>query len=470
MKKIQFALFAIAILFLNLACEKNQIYTDPTVQLKFSTDTLSFDTIFTDIGSTTRAIKIYNTYNRPLQISNIRLARNNSSTFRLNIDGEAGNTARNVEIAAHDSLYIFVELTIDPNQENAPMLIQDSIVFETNGNQQDLDLIAWGQNVHLIDGEVIKSQTWINDKPYLVINSMLVDTLETLRIEAGVQVHFARNSKLYVLGTLHAEGTSDEKIVFQGNRLEHIYDDAPGQWSGIHLLNGSRHNYLNHTIIKNANIGIQLDTLADLAVPTLRIHNSRIEHMTTFGILAQASTMLATNCVIGDCGYYSLVLTLGGAYELSHCTIGNYWAYSNRLTPAVLLQNYYIDVDNRLHIRNLEKANFNNCILYGNRETELLLDATEGGLFNYQFDHCLIKIQEDFETSPDKFTACIFNKYPKFISSQEYDYQLDTISPAKDAGSSEVVNTLKNWLEFDLNGTSRLLDDAPDLGAFERVE
>jgi hypothetical protein len=43
-----------------LACHKESYTTQPSDTLVLSTDTLSFDTVFTTIGSATRSIKIYN--------------------------------------------------------------------------------------------------------------------------------------------------------------------------------------------------------------------------------------------------------------------------------------------------------------------------------------------------------------------------------------------------------------------------
>ena len=73
---------------------------------------------------------------------------------------------------------------------------------------------------------------------------------------------------MYIAGTLLINGTFDDPVILQGDRLEYVYNDVPGQWDGIWLMNGSKHNDIEYTEIKNAVIGIQVDTLADLDVPT----------------------------------------------------------------------------------------------------------------------------------------------------------------------------------------------------------
>ena len=207
-------LFLIALFAGFLACERYEILKDPDASVQFSTDTVFFDTIFTTFGSTTKQVRVRNPYDQPVEISYIRLAGGYNSVFRLNIDGYQLNEVNNIEIPPKDSIYIFVEVTIDPNNVDSVLLIQDSIIFNTNGNIQDVDLMAWGQDVHLVDGEEVQTQTWINDKPYLIINSMMVDTSQTLTIEEGVRLHFHRNSRLYVAGTIIVNGTLENPVIF----------------------------------------------------------------------------------------------------------------------------------------------------------------------------------------------------------------------------------------------------------------
>ncbi len=161
-----------------VACQKEE-YRSGSINLQFSVrDTICFDTIFTTIGSATRRMKVYNRYDEPVKINSIRLAKGNLG-FRMNVDGEPTKNARNVKIAAKDSIYIFVEVTVDPLKDN-PMLVQDSIVFEANGSIQDVDLIAFGRDVHLINNKTLETTTWGNDKPYLIYNTAKVKQKQKL--------------------------------------------------------------------------------------------------------------------------------------------------------------------------------------------------------------------------------------------------------------------------------------------------
>jgi len=452
------------------SCEKDIFNTDKDVTLAFSVDTLFFDTIFTTIGSTTREIKVYNPEKQSIKVSSINLAGGSASSFRLNINGLEQNDAKNIEIRGKDSLYIFIEVTVDPLGQDAPMVIQDSIVFITNGNMQDIDLVAWGQDVNLINGEEIQTTTWTNIKPYLVYNSMLVDTLQTLSIEAGTRIHFHNRSTLYVSGTLIVNGTLEEPVIFQGDRLEELYEDIPGQWGGIYFINGSSNNSINYAEIKNAINGIHLGNLYTSSLPPdLILSNSKIEHINYAGISSIGATITVSNSIIADCGFYGILLTTGGEYEFMHCTISNFWNYANRITPTLLLTNYYNINDTALFTGELIKADFGNCIISGNRATEIGIDHLEGiGEFNYLFNHCIVKADiSKIDLSDTSLYKNIFVNYdPRFVSVSEYDYQLDTLSFAKDIGSP----VIGNLFPLDILMQDRTVDDGPDLGAYERME
>lgn len=91
-------------LFLCSSCKKEQLNTSSGIS--FSTDTLTFDTLFSTLGSTTRFFTIRNTLKQPIKISNIRLAGGTASAYRINVDGDSGVAFKDIEIPAKDSLYV----------------------------------------------------------------------------------------------------------------------------------------------------------------------------------------------------------------------------------------------------------------------------------------------------------------------------------------------------------------------------
>lgn len=483
-----FSSFLIVLLFSVSSCDKDEkINTDTSAKLEFSSDTIVFDTVFTTIGSTTNKLMVYNKEKEKIKISSISLARGADSPFKINIDGSSTTAVNDVEIRGGDSLYIFISVTIDPNNDNNPLIETDSIVFHTNGNLQDIDLVAWGQDAHYITPDTFKEGfpdykvvaheneniTWTNDKPYVVYGYAVVDSTAVLNIEKGVKIYFHNNSGLWVYkgGTIKVNGTFDEPVYFQGDRLEDFYKDLPGQWDRIWLNESSIDNEFHYAVIRNAFIGIQAETLNSDMGNKLIIENTIIENMTGMGIYSRYYKILAANNVISNCGAYNLALTLGGDYDFRHCTFGNFWNYSIRQTPAVYFNNYieYSDESGNLagyDEFDLTKAFFGNCIIYGNAEDEIEPDKKYSALFNYTFDHCLLKTQLTL-TEPN-YINCLKNLDPLFADADENNLQLDTIiSPAVNAGSIQIINSSILNISKDINGENRVFDSEPDLGAYE---
>jgi hypothetical protein len=448
-----------------LSCEKEEWVGDPTAELRFSTDTVLFDTVFTAIGSATRRFTVKNPHDKKIRIASIALAGGDASDYHININGRSTRQVSDIELAAKDSLFIFVEVKVDPNSQNQPMVVKDSVVFERGGITQDVKLLAWGQDVHLVRNQLLSTQTWTADKPYLVYESAMIDTGSTLTLEAGTRVHFHRNSRFLVAGTLISEGTPDQPVIFQGDRLEKDYEDIPGQWDGIWIMPTSGQNRIDHSVIKNAIIGLQVDTITDPSSAKLTLSNTRILHMTYAGILARGTHINAYNNLIADCGSFAVALTMGGTYNFTHCTLANYWSGSTRNTPALLLNNYYYSNQNNIRTRAMEQAHFTNCIIYGNREPELGLDMKDQGFTGYHFSHCLIRTGNNMELSDEAFEQILQNKDPLFRSVENHNYRLDSLSPAINQGDI----TAGAQYPLDILSNSRTSDKAPDLGAYEFI-
>src|SRR6478672_1431345 len=105
----------IAFVAITFGCRKDKLFTDPNIKLRFSTDTLTFDTVFTTLGSAVRSFVVYNKESKPIEISSLSIAGGEGSPFRLNVDGVPGKVFTNVRIEAKDSIYIFAAVTVDPN-------------------------------------------------------------------------------------------------------------------------------------------------------------------------------------------------------------------------------------------------------------------------------------------------------------------------------------------------------------------
>jgi hypothetical protein len=467
------AMIPVALFF---SCQPERSYIEESgAGLEFTLDTLFFDTVFTTVGTVTKAFTVKNPHKQFIRIDDIALAGGTFSVFRINVDGASGLHFSDLEIAPRDSMYIFVEATLDPNGSDDILRIQDSIVFQTNGNIQDIDLVAWGQDVHMIRGvEMDQPTTWQAGKPYLIIDYLYVDSLASLTIDPGVTVYLHKDALIYVAGSLEVNGTLEEPVRFGGDRLEEFYDHIPGQWGLIYLSETSHNNRISHAEIRNGTIGILISATPESGLmPDLDISNTVINRMSSSGIFALNAAVSGTNLVIGDCGGSCVALNYGGDYHFTHCTLANYWpsGFSHRQLPALLLTDYFVtyDADQNLLLYKggvFDNAVFRNTIIYGAQNMELLIESYDDLQLNYQFDHCLtrlIKDSLDYEADP-LFSNIINNMDPRFDSIPVI-YELDTLSPAIDKG----LPAYAIEVPFDLNGNSRLDDDAPDLGALERI-
>lgn len=477
MNKTRVLFLFISVAALLFACRKDPLSTDPSDKLEFSNDTVIFDTVFTTIGSTTKRLLIYNPSDKRIVISSIQLAGGSASKFRLNVDGVPGVSHHDIEIQGKDSMFLFVEVTLDASGQNNPLIVSDSILFMTNGNLQDVDLVAWGQDAyfyypdHYSEGIGAYSivdcdDVWTNEKPYVVYGLLVVDSACSLDIMEGVKVYFHKNSGMLIYrdGTLRVNGQPGNPVTMQGDRLEPFYQNVPGQWDRIWFYNGSKNNTIDHAIIKNGTVGVHADTVAN-SNPTVAINNTQIFQMSGACLLAQGAHIKAENSVFGNGGQFCAALVLGGNYDFRHCTFGSYYQYGNRQTPALLLNNYYEDIDGNIQLRDLDNAYFGNCIIMGNLENEIGFDSDNGALFNYKFDYSVLRIDPEVNTSDIIFFNQIIktDKDTFFVDQFNNDFHIDGSSPAIDAGSSSIINspTLFN----DLDGKGRKLN--PDMGAYE---
>jgi hypothetical protein len=465
------------------SCQKDNIDTDPAVKLEFSQDTIFFDTVFTSLGSTTQSITIHNKGKQKINVSTIRLAGGASSFYKLNVDGVAATEVHDVEIGAEDSLYIFCRVTIDPTDTRNPFVISDSIIFETNGNVQDVNLVAWGQNVNYILADTYiqgypkfkiiahenESVRWTSDRPYVIYGFAVVDSMGLLEIDRGAHIYFHNGSGLWIYkgGQIIAKGSVDAPIVFQGDRLEDFYKDVAGQWDRIWINEGSKNNEMDYVVIRNGFIGLQLETLQEQMGNQMILSNTRIENMSGYGILTRFYNMTAYNNVVVNCSQYLAALTWGGIYDIRQCTFANYWSGSVRVTPSIVLNNYAVDANDVVYPFEFQ-GYFGNNVFDGRNDEELLLMSDPGAPFNYHFDHCLLKTLSDV-SDQGLYTDCLVNQDSLYIDYLAGNFQPDTLSPLIDAGNPEVLTGSFFDLSRDFLEATRE-KDLPDIGAYEFVK
>ncbi|MCB9082453.1 MAG: right-handed parallel beta-helix repeat-containing protein [Lewinellaceae bacterium] len=491
-----------AFLIISWSCDRElDFITDSSARVAFSVDTLRFDTVFTEIGSATRLFKVYNRNDRPIRISRIYLESGAQSRFRINVDGRPGGTDKrleDIEIYANDSIYVFAEVTVDPDQplSISPFVIEENLIFETNENVQRVLLEAWGQNANYFpsrfnggvpvvlscDNGVIN---WNDPKPYVIYGVVFIDSC-TLNIPAGTQIYvhggIARNDIfdvyndgiLYMLpnGKLRIQGTAENPVVIQGDRLEEDFQENPGQWTGIVIGRRSRGNLIEYATVKNSIFGIYADSAAEV---TLR--NTRIFNTNSSGLIGVRSRITAENCLIYNNQANSVQLLHGGDYNFTYCTVASYGVNASALGMSNFLC-YDDALSCRVRSDYRLNASFRNCIIYGSDRDEIRLSDISGGqnagLFNVRFENCLVRVDDLLREQEGRFAnffdttckPCLNGTFSDkvFADVNEDNYRLDSLSIARRKGLPILLPRIIN---IDIEGKVRDAQN-PDLGCFER--
>lgn len=455
-------LLTLSLLIFLFSCRKDSFITSTDARVTISVDTLKYDTVFVTAGSTYRTFKIINENNQKLLLSSLKLMGGSSSVFKMNVDGIAGTQFNDLEIGANDSVYVFVQVNVNPNAANLPFVLRDSVEVEYNGNKKLVQLEAWGQNAHFFRDKVINAnETWNNDLPYVILGSLFVNTNQTLTINKGCRIYVHADAPIVVNGTLVVNGLKDtvDRVYFQGDRLDEPYKDFPASWPGIFFQASSKDNVLTYTVIKNAFQAIGITDPSPNANPKLVLNECVINNAYDAGIISVNSSIRARNCLITNCGK-NLYLAKGGDYQFTHCTIATYASsFIEHKDPVLTITNFANNTSENL------MAVFRNCIFWGENglvDDEVVVLKNGNTTFNVNFDYNLWKVQ----TVPQNITSnqIINNQAPQFdsinTSRNYYDFRLQTGSPAINKGINAGVIT-------DLDGKPRPVG-LPDLGCFEK--
>ncbi len=476
-------LFMAAFVLLQACNEMDDNYSsNPDYRLSFSTDTLSFDTIFSTVGSTTRQFMIYNQNKEALNMEQVMLASDGASGFRISVDGRKGTAFGDIGILGKDSMYVFVEVTVNPTDRNQPLLIRDSIVFRVNGREQTVLLEAYGQDVHLYkDGYAFTTDTFLPaDRPYLIYDSLVIGKGVTATVEQGAGFYFHNKANLIVHGTLKAKGTLDAPILFRGDRLDDMidgtlpYDRIPAQWGGITFTSNSYENEFDHVIVRNGTTGLTFHA-ADPTRSKLTMNNSQVTNMDGNLFSAVNCQMDIINSELSNAS--GVIASLqGGRYQFTHCTLANYMTMRlrNDTIPYTLLLTSTLPGGQTGAVN----ARFDNCIIDGShpagdnqvKSGECYLD-NPGAEVAYLFNHCVMKMKG---SENEQFANVTFvDKSPAYrmLGGKDNDYMYDfRLDSTQTTGVGMADPLIATEYPIDRYGVNRLTSEhGPTIGAYEFV-
>lgn len=478
MKRLRFFLITLittVILILTGCTDDYRTTTSPHYRLNFSEDTISFDTVFTSIATPTSQLKLYNRHKFGLRFD-AYLAGGDKSPFKINIDGNSGHSFHDMEIRNNDSLYCFVSANLNKLNHASPQPVCDSIIFMLeSGTQQQVILMAYGQDVIIYKGKTIISDTILSaEYPYYIYDSLVVTENAELTLQPGVQLYFHNNAKLVIDGKITAAGTVDSLIHFRGGRTDKLFDDLPydllsDQWQGIHITSSSYGNSFEYCDIRNGNFGIKADS-SDTELLKLSILSSKI-HNTTGNALQLTNCYTETaNSLIANAGGNCININ-GGIHRFTFCTIANFYLWGMRSESV-----FITDKGNEIPYP-LQNAEFTNCIITGTSSNEFatsLSDSINGdtiAVAQYKISHSLVLTSD---TTNNAFEKCVFDnpdasisgiKQFKHIADGDYcfDFRLDSLSSARNiADKAQVV-----YYPKDIDDIARPTDTSPDAGCYQ---
>jgi hypothetical protein len=494
---------------LTKACDYDLSFSPAQTQdIRFSSDTVYLDTIFTSIGSSTYNLRIYNQADHNIKIGSICLDQGSDSQFRLNVDGMHGQDFNDIEVLANDSIYVFIETTVDIKDyaANAPeflyndqllvdeqtveliTLVKDAIFLYPKREDGFKEMIPLGTdeegNAFGIEGFYLEDNELIftNERPYVIYGYAGVPSEKTVRFEAGARIHFhdnsgliaAESSSVHVLGEQSADAEMQEgEVIFEGDRLEPFFENIPGQWGAIWLTAGSTNHIFRHATIKNASVGILMDYNDETENPTLVLEQTQIHNSSAVGLWAKTGHVRAVNSIFGNAGNASFFGNIGGSYEFTHCTFANYWNHSFRSTPAVILNDYVQISETEDFIVPLEKAVFANCIIDGNQTVEFSVEQKGDKELSFSIDHTALRFSPEDETIFENpyYDFSSSSLYPKLILNKQTAFHQPSTNDFRISQESEVIGLGKSThaasVPVDLNGVDRT--NLPDLGAFQHL-
>lgn len=469
--------FLFALLWSAACLSEDEFSLSTSDRLAFSRDTVQLDTIISGRPTKTETLTIYNKASRALRIRSVSLTKGAASPFAANVDGQSldGGMAEDFEIAAKDSLIVFLMCNAPETDSDEPVEVADELVFVLeSGVRQAVPLRASSQDVVRLDHVVLRSDTTLDaPRPYLVTDSLVVASGVRLTVAPGVRLYFQAGAALIVRGTLDICGTTERPVVLRGDRLENMfsgqpYDRIPGQWGGVIIAAESFDNRIDNCDLHSSIFGVRVDS-ASMEREKLRIENSILHNTSRDALSVRHAKVFVGNTQITNAGGNCITLR-GGDTAFIHCTVARFYYFTGGSGVALDFANF----DGRAEQLPL-KTRFANCIVTGFQKNEVMGSraSDESVPFDYVFENCLLNTPE---TDDEHIVRCLWdegdtarekNFTPDFdLSRLIFSFDLRADSPAAGAADAAITN---QYYPFDRLGRSRFAEGAPDMGCYQHV-
>ncbi|MDW8415956.1 MAG: hypothetical protein RML92_00195 [Bacteroidia bacterium] len=463
--------FGLLLLFVN-SCRREILAPRPG-ELRFSRDTVRFDSLFSTLLSPTQRLWVYNPHPHPVRIKQIWLEKGEQSPYSFIFDGRVGPLRMDYILAAKDSAQVFIRLR-DTTFSDAERY--DRLLFDTESGVQSVVLrtvllAAYVYQDFGFDSAVVSLPS---DKPIVIDGFFYVGPNAHLRILPGTRLYFSGRrwesgplqgelkSGMYVAGSLEVLGTSDSPVRMQGWRLEPYYASAAGQWQGLWFFPTSRQNKLLHTEILQSSIGVRIDSAGDATAAKVYMESCIISDAANYGVVAQGfcpslpsqPILHAVNTLMYRCGQACMAIIGGGKHRLIHCSLLYDQGDIRRGLTSLLLTDF-LRLSDQIQTYPIDFMALNS-VIWSSKEDAVSAELRSANPQQI-YDHCALRQKETLPGSG--------NIYPEKLGLGEAAkrYPIQANSPLIDAGRYDAA-----WSPTrDLAG--RLRDQHPDIGVYEYI-
>ncbi len=438
---INYIVFSFATLLVMAACEpKEEMLRTENDFLYISTDTLRFDTLFSEQLSISRRAKVINPHAEAVLISTIDLAVKDDSPFELIVNGRRASEFRNQTLIGGDSLLLLVNVTTPQTTDTAAFRIHNVINIATQQYNGTIALEATGENVDYMDVWHFTTDTVIAPaRPIVIEKGIIVNRDVTLTLKEGSRIYFKSAAEFKVYGSLVAEGSARERVVLRSFRRDGIHRSSLGQWQGIELMKGSSGHRFSGISIFNAINGISWEGDEAEEKQTLTLTHANIQHASKTGLSLKNIHLNADNLLLNNCVDHLLLMNGTVTLNMLHCTLANYSFNFFRSKPS-------------LSLGDAVNASIQNSVIWGNLRDEITLNSD------------LLSQSNNFFRSSNSHLAksnSTIDVNPEFVSPPMHNFLPDSLSPLLEQAIPGLSAT-------DNLGNNRKA--APDIGAFERLK